>query len=87
MDDNEPLDCAVPIAHTGVRSGVVELDNSTSVLCERFTDEPIFLQVVDAFLDLDHGKPAREKQRARYRAIGYQLDGEKLWRVGESKTT
>ncbi|KZP12542.1 hypothetical protein FIBSPDRAFT_754729, partial [Athelia psychrophila] len=63
------------------------LDNSISVLRERFADEPIFLQVVDAFMELDHDKPAREKRRARHRAVGYQLDDGKLWRIGDGKTT
>lgn len=78
---------AIPIADAGISPGVFELDNSMSVLRERFTDEPIFLQVVDAFLDLDYDKPARDKRRARHRAIGYQLDGGRLWRIGDGRTT
>ncbi|KZP06436.1 hypothetical protein FIBSPDRAFT_764409, partial [Athelia psychrophila] len=64
-----------------------KLDNTVSALRERFIDEPIFLQVVDAFLDLDEDKPARDKRRARHRAVGYQLDGGKLWRIGDGRTT
>lgn len=84
---SEPTERAIPVADVGISPGIFELDNSISVLRERFADEPIFLQVVDAFMELDHDKPAREKRRARHRAVGYQLDDGKLWRIGDGKTT
>lgn len=57
------------------------------MLRERFADKPIFLQVVDVFLNLDKDKPTREKRRARHRVVGYQLDDGKLWQIGDGRTT
>ena len=36
------------------------------LLKERFKDEPIFLEVIDALLNLDHGKSIRLRKRARH---------------------
>lgn len=58
-----------------------------SNLRTRFANEPIFLQVIDALLNLDHGKTVREKRRARHRALGYMIDEGKLWRLGDGRTT
>lgn len=63
------------------------LDEDSTKLRERFTEEPIFLQVIDALWDLDKGKTVREKRRARHRALGYWIEGGKLWRLGDGKST
>jgi hypothetical protein len=50
-------------------------------LRDRFKDEPIFLEVIDALLDLDHGKDIRLRKRARHRASEYLMDDNKLWKI------
>ena len=50
-------------------------------LRDRFKDEPVFLEVIEALLDLDHGKSIRVRKRARHRASEYMIDSGKLWRV------
>ncbi|KZP11074.1 hypothetical protein FIBSPDRAFT_757254, partial [Athelia psychrophila] len=63
------------------------LDEDSTKLRERFAEEPLFLQVIDALWDLDKGKTVREKRRARHRALGYWIEGGKLWRLGDGKST
>lgn len=41
----------------------------------------LFVEVVDALLELEHGKGVKEKRRAQHRAMGYMTDEEKLWQV------
>jgi hypothetical protein len=53
---------------------------------ERFKDERIFLEVVDALLELDHGKSLRERKRACHRASGYMITDGKLWCVPGGKS-
>ena len=50
-------------------------------LRDRFKDEPVFLEVIEALLDLDHGKSIRVRKRARHRASEYMIDSGKLWKV------
>ena len=52
-----------------------------SQLRERFKNEPIFLEVIEALLDLDQGKSIRLRKRARHRASEYSIDNNQLWRV------
>jgi hypothetical protein len=52
----------------------------------RFKDERIFLDVVEALLELDHGKSLRERKRARHRAASYMIEDEKLWRVAGDRS-
>lgn len=66
---------------------MTETDPTLLQLRARFTDEPVFLQVVDVLLDLDQARTVQEKQRAHHRALGYQIDDGKLWRIGDGKTT
>ena len=56
-------------------------------LRERFKDEPIFLEVIDALLDLDHNKNIRLRKRARHRASEYLIDDNRLWRVAGGHST
>jgi hypothetical protein len=44
------------------------------------------LEVVEALLELDHGKSLRERKRARHRASGYMIEGGKLWRVTNGRS-
>lgn len=50
-------------------------------LRERFKDEPIFLEVVEALFELDQGKSIKIWKRAQHRASEYLIDDGKLWRV------
>jgi hypothetical protein len=50
-------------------------------LRDRFKDEPIFLEVIEALLNLDQGKSIRLRKRARHRASEYLLEDDRLWRV------
>ena len=52
-----------------------------SQLRERFQNEPIFLEVVEAILELDQGKDIKLRKRARHRASEYLIDGGKLWKL------
>ena len=64
----------------------VDLENVTAALRTRFTDEPLFLEVVEAMLDLDASKPERTRKRARHRAEGYLIEDGRLWRVCDGKS-
>jgi transposase InsO family protein len=61
-------------------------DEVVSSLCERFTDEPIFLEVVQAITKMDSHRNERERNRARHRAEGYQIEEGKLWRIADGKS-
>jgi hypothetical protein len=72
-------------SNTGLTHDIFQLtDPSTPEIAElrdRFKNEPIFAEVIDAILDLDHGASLRVKKRARHRASEYMIDEGKLWRV------
>jgi len=53
----------------------------------RFQHEPLFLEVVEALLDLDSGKPERDRRRARHRALGYIIEEGHLWCIADGKST
>ncbi|KZP11184.1 hypothetical protein FIBSPDRAFT_705961, partial [Athelia psychrophila] len=69
--------------------GVFSVEDMTeySALRTRFANEPIFAEVIDAFLNLDTGKTVREKRKARHRAIGYFIGEGKLWRLGDGRSS
>ena len=50
-------------------------------LRERFKDEPIFAEVIDAILGLDQDTNLRAKKHARHRASEYMIEDGKLWRI------
>ena len=56
-------------------------------LRERFKDEPIFAEVIDAILELDQSTSLRLKKRARHRASEYMIEDGKLWRVAGGHST
>ena len=62
-------------------------DPKTVSLRERFKDEPIFAEVIDAILGLDQDTDLRIKRRARHRAAGYMIEDGKLWRVAGGHST
>ncbi|KAI0066288.1 hypothetical protein BV25DRAFT_1771996, partial [Artomyces pyxidatus] len=53
---------------------------------DRFADEPIFLEVINALHNLDGQEDEAVRRRARHRALGYAIDEGKLWRIGDGKT-
>jgi hypothetical protein len=58
-----------------------------SKLRERFKDEPIFAEVIDAILEMDQGTSLRQKKRARHRASEYTIEDGKLWRIAGGHST
>jgi transposase InsO family protein len=55
-------------------------------LRKRFTKEPLFSEVIEAIYDLDRERSDRERRRARHRAVGYQIDNGKLWRITNGRS-
>ena len=64
-----------------------QIDSEQAALRARFIDEPIFLDVIDAMNNIDQGKRVRDKRRARHRMLGYQIEGGRLYRIGDGKST
>ena len=56
-------------------------------LRERFKNEPIFAEVINAILELDNGVDLRQRKRARHRASEYMDQGGKLWQVAGGHST
>jgi hypothetical protein len=63
------------------------LDDLNLALHSQFVDEPIFLGVIDAMHNINHGKHVRDKRCVRHRMLGYQLEDGCLWRIGDGKST
>jgi hypothetical protein len=61
---------------------VAPVPEGTMALRERFKNEPIYLQVIDAILELDFGTSMQKRKRARHQATQYFIDENKLWRLG-----
>jgi len=53
----------------------------------RFKHKPLFLEVVEALLDLDSGKSERDRRRACHRALGYIIEDGCLWHIADGKST
>lgn len=72
----------------GVVQDVFQLATSIEELdlCECFKDEHIFLEVIDAILELDRGTKLRDRIRARHRAKMYAIEDGKLWHIGGGVT-
>ncbi|KAH7919480.1 hypothetical protein BV22DRAFT_991223, partial [Leucogyrophana mollusca] len=52
-----------------------------SELRERFMEEPLFLEVIDALMQIDKAASVKDRKRARHRASQYMIDDGKLWRL------
>jgi transposase InsO family protein len=59
-------------------------DTTHSALRERFKDELIFLEAVDAVLGITGASTESDRKRAKYRADGFFIEDGKLWRLGGS---
>jgi transposase InsO family protein len=69
----------------GITHDIFGVSHETSdykELKRRFADEPVFLEVVEAIEGSQKSGSLRSKQRARHRALGYQIDNGRLWKVG-----
>ena len=56
-------------------------------LRERFKDEPIFTEVIDAIMELDQGISLKRRKHARHGASEYMIESGKLWRVAGGHST
>ena len=60
-----------------------QLNDTQTRLHTQFANEPVFLEVIDAMHNIDHGKHVQDKCRARHRMLGYQIEDGRLWHIGE----
>ncbi|KDR76764.1 hypothetical protein GALMADRAFT_50451, partial [Galerina marginata CBS 339.88] len=85
---SEDWEVRVGLAHDVF--GVSEVEEGAvragMALRERFAEERMFVEVIDALLERDHGKGLREKRRARHRAKGYLIEDGRLWKLGDGKS-
>jgi len=58
------------------------LSRTCEIVKARFAEERIFVEVIDALLELDNGRSLREKRRARHRAEGYLIEDGRLGKLG-----
>ena len=56
-------------------------------LKNRFANERIFLNVIEALAELEHGKSIRERKKAKHRPAGHIIQDGKLWKIGDTKST
>ncbi|KAG2749754.1 hypothetical protein P692DRAFT_201657171, partial [Suillus brevipes Sb2] len=73
-------------ANTGLINDLLQIstnieDSTASQLLERFADEPVFREVVEAMLQIDKGTAVRDRKRARHRASQYMIEEGKLWKL------
>jgi hypothetical protein len=66
---------------------VMAVPEGTASLRERFKEEPVYLEVIDAILELDFGSSMQARKRARHRATQYFIEEGKLWRLGSGIPT
>ena len=57
-------------------------DTLHNKLRTRFKDERVFVEVVDAILGVTGATTENERRRAAHRAVGYFIEGRKLWKIG-----
>lgn len=60
---------------------VDSIDENYQKLRERFTNEPVFLEVIDAILNIDTRANPRDRSKARHRASQYIVENGRLWRI------
>ena len=77
--------------NAGLTQDVFHIENSSTPavanLRERFKNEPIFTEVIDAILELDQGVNLRQRKCARHRASEYMIEDGRLWRVMSGHST
>ncbi|KAG2097957.1 uncharacterized protein F5147DRAFT_583323 [Suillus discolor] len=50
-------------------------------LMEHFTNESVFLEVIELLVQINSNKPLRDHKRAHHRASEYLIEDRKLWRL------
>lgn len=61
---------------------MVDAPPEMAALREHFANEPLFLEVINAILELDHGTKLQERKRAWHRASQYAIEDGQLWHIG-----
>jgi hypothetical protein len=64
-----------------------QLDSEQTNLRECFANKLVFLDVIDAMNNIDHGKRVQDKRRARHHMLGYQIEKGHLYQIGDGKST
>jgi hypothetical protein len=69
---------------TGVVHDMLHVETSDEhvALRNRFNSEPVFSQVIDALLEMDHSTHICERMHAQHRVLNYSIADGKLWFVG-----
>jgi hypothetical protein len=62
----------------------VEVSLEAATLKEWFTNKPLFLDVINALLELDHGMKLQERKQAQHQASQYAIEDGWLWLIGGS---
>lgn len=57
------------------------VDDKQQKLRQRFANEPMFLEVIDAILNIDMAANPRDRSKARHRASQYIIEDGRLWRI------
>ncbi|KAG2742123.1 hypothetical protein P692DRAFT_201725632, partial [Suillus brevipes Sb2] len=71
-------------ARIGITNDIMHItstNESVETLSTRFTNEPIFREVIEAIHNQDQDKDIRLKRRARHRAEQYIIEDGKLWKL------
>ena len=63
------------------------ISTAHSKLRERFADERMFLEVVDALLGITGLSTKRQCKQAVHRAEGYFIEDDRLWMLGGATPT
>jgi hypothetical protein len=65
----------------------ISLNESSTALCEHFKGEPVFLEVIDAILELDRNRSLCDRKRAQHWASQFMIKDGKLWCIGGGPAT
>lgn len=65
----------------GLINDIFTISDDAAILRARFTDDPIFLEVIDALMDIDLLTDETTRRRARHRAEEYFIENGRLWRL------
>ena len=82
-DGSEWTVCEDWEATTGLVNDIlhVTLEGDIRALKDRFKDEPVFKEVLDAMLAINSNCSVRDRRRAQHRASQYLIKDGKLWRL------
>jgi hypothetical protein len=75
-------------ARTGLANDIFamqpsQLESTYAALRARFSEEKVFLEVIDSLLELDHGNCLKIRKRAKHKAKGYMIEEGRLWKIGD----